>query len=183
MGLARRLDRLEDLAKKLDDKRGKLHPVQTDITNEEEILKAFDWTKTNLGPVGILVNNAGISRFSNLTEGKTEDWKAVLDTNVLALSIATREAIKSMRENKINGHIIHINSIAGHSVPPLPNYNVYPASKHAVTALTETLRQELTKLGSNIRVSVRMTLFFYHFLWQYLTSLPFYCSTRHIQII
>lgn len=81
----------------------------------------------------------------------------------MALSIATREAIKSMKENNVDGHVIHINSIAGHSVPPLPNYNVYPASKYAVTALTETLRQELTKMDSKIKVSVRMTRDFQSF--------------------
>lgn len=70
------------------------------------------------------------------------------------MAIATREAIRSMRENKIDGHIININSVVGHMVPILPNQNLYPASKHAVTAFTETLRLDLVKLGSKIRVSV-----------------------------
>ncbi|RZC42511.1 hypothetical protein BDFB_002988 [Asbolus verrucosus] len=58
-----------------------------------------------------------------------------------------------MKANNINGHIIHINSIFGHNVPNYPNLNVYPASKYAVTALTETLRQELNQLGSKIRIT------------------------------
>ncbi|KAJ3651610.1 hypothetical protein Zmor_017639 [Zophobas morio] len=58
-----------------------------------------------------------------------------------------------MKENKINGHIVHINSIAGHKVINVNAMSVYPASKFAVTALTETLRQELNHLGLKIKVT------------------------------
>lgn len=81
-------------------------------------------------------------------------WKKVLDTNVLGLCIATREAITIMNENDIPGHIIHINSVLGHYVAHLPGINMYPASKFAVTALTETLRQEFLAVDSKIRISV-----------------------------
>lgn len=60
-----------------------------------------------------------------------------------------------MKKNGIDdGHVIHINSVAGHTTAFLPGISVYPASKHAVTALTETLRQELLSKGSKIRVTV-----------------------------
>lgn len=62
--------------------------------------------------------------------------------------------MKIMKENKIHGHIIHINSTLGHQVINVPGMNVYPASKFAVTALTETLRQELNHLGLKIKISV-----------------------------
>jgi len=152
-GLARRKENVEELAKKLQGKSGKLHAVATDITKEEDIIKAFKWVKDNLGPVHILVNNAGVGRQTNLIEGDTKHWKDVLDTNVMGLCIATREAVKDMRANKADGHIIHINSILGHTVINMPNMNVYPASKHAVTALTETLRQELNSVGSKIKIT------------------------------
>ncbi|KAF2890678.1 hypothetical protein ILUMI_15495 [Ignelater luminosus] len=90
---------------------------------------------------------------TNLTDGDSQLWKEIFDTDVLGLCIATREAVKDMRENKVAGHIIHINSVGGHYIPNLPNTNVYPASKHAVTALTETLRQELNSIGSKIKVT------------------------------
>ena len=63
-----------------------------------------------------------------------------------------------MRENNISGHVIHMNAIAGHYVPsmPEPNFNVYPASKFAVTALTESLRQELRYHKTGIKVTVRL---------------------------
>lgn len=132
-----------------------MYAVKADLSKEEEILKAFEWTKNNLGPIHILINNAGcVALTTNLTEGDTNLWKKVLDLNVLSLCIATREAVKSMRENQVDGHIIHINSECGHKVPNFPILNVYPASKFAVTALTETLRQELNSIGSKIKITV-----------------------------
>jgi NADP+-dependent farnesol dehydrogenase len=148
VGLARRVERVEELAKKLQGKKGKLHAVKADITKEEDILKAFKWTSDNLGPVHILVNNAGLMQKTNLTtEGDTEKWRKIFDTNVMGLCIATREAVKIMQTKKIDGHIIHINSVVGHRILALAGRNVYPASKFAVTALSETLRHELRHLG------------------------------------
>ncbi|XP_018572839.1 farnesol dehydrogenase-like [Anoplophora glabripennis] len=153
VGLARRLDRMEALAKKLSGKKGKLYPVKTDVSKEEDILNAFKWVKENLGPVHILVNNAGILGQTNLTDGDTEIWKNVFNINVLGLCIATREAVRDMRANKVDGHIIHINSIAGHQVPNFPGIGVYPASKYAVRALAETLRLELLNMKSKIKIT------------------------------
>jgi NADP+-dependent farnesol dehydrogenase len=154
-GFARRSERVEELSKKLQGKKGKLFAVKVDMTKEDDILKGFKWVSEKLGPVHILVNNAGLTQQTNLTEGDTEKWKRIFDTNVLGLCIATREAVKIMKANKIDGHIIHINSVAGHTVPNFPGMNVYPASKHAVTALTETLRQEFNHLGLKIKITVK----------------------------
>jgi NADP+-dependent farnesol dehydrogenase len=152
-GFARRSERVEELSKKLQGKKGKLYAVKIDMTKEDDILKGFKWVSEKLGPVHVLVNNAGIAQPTNLIDGETEKWKKTLDTNVLGLCIATREAIKVMKANKIDGHIIHINSVAGHKVPNFPGLNIYPASKHAVTALTETLRQEFNNLGLKIKIT------------------------------
>lgn len=157
-GLARRVGKVEELAQKLKGKPGKLYAVQCDITKEADILKAFKWVKENLGPVYVLVNNAGVGVPSSLSDGKTEEWKTVLDTNVLGLSIATREAIRDMKDKGVAGHIIHINSINGHYICDMPNH-MYYGSKYAVTALTEVLRRELVKMGSRIRVTVRYFVF------------------------
>lgn len=96
---------------------------------------------------------------TTLIDGDSQAWKTIFDVNVLGLCIATREAVKSMKENNIDGHIIHINSIAGHKIPLFPGLNVYPASKHAITALTETLRIEFNTLGLKIKITVRKALF------------------------
>ncbi|EFA12618.1 farnesol dehydrogenase [Tribolium castaneum] len=153
VGVARRVALIETQAQKLSNKKGKLHAVKADLTVETDVLDAFKWTLENLGPVHILVNNAGILKEELLTRGQSEDWKRAFEVNVLALCIATREAVKIMNAHNIDGHIIHINSILGHHVAIEPKLNVYPATKHAVTALTETLRQELNSLGSKIKVT------------------------------
>ncbi|CAH1371969.1 unnamed protein product [Tenebrio molitor] len=152
VGLARRVERVEELAKRLQGKKGKLHACKADISKEQDILNAFKWTSDNVGPVHILVNNAGLTHRTNLTiDGSTEKWREIFETNVMGLCIATREAVKIMQANKIDGHIININSIVGHRILTLPGRNVYPASKFAVTALTETLRHELRHLGLKIK--------------------------------
>ncbi|KAJ3660780.1 hypothetical protein Zmor_005211 [Zophobas morio] len=153
VGLARRSEKVEEHAKKLTGKKGKLHAFKADVSKEEDILKAFKWVTENLGPVHILINNAGIVQQTNLVEGDTEKWQKIFDTNVIGLSVATREAVKIMKENKIDGHIVHINSIVGHKVAYHAFSNVYPASKYAVTALTETLRQEFNHLGLKIKIT------------------------------
>lgn len=135
-------------------KKGKLYPYKADITKEEEVLGLFKWVKENLGPVHILINNAGVGANTSLHDGDTQLWKKVLDLNVLALSMATREAVKNMRENNVDGHIIHINSLLGHKVCNIPFLSMYGASKYAVTALTETLRNELNSIGSKIKITV-----------------------------
>lgn len=157
VGIARRKERIEELANELKGEKGKLYAVKADVRKEEEILEAFKWIKENAGPVHILVNSAGIFRVTSLGNGDTQMWKDVLDVNVLALCIASREAIKDMKANNVDGHIIHINSIGGHR-PGVPTSNLSGASKYCVTALTETLRQELNATGSKIKISVTQTI-------------------------
>ncbi|XP_044260414.1 farnesol dehydrogenase-like [Tribolium madens] len=153
VGLARRSDKLQELASRLQNLPGKFHPIMADVTVEEDIMAAFTWVKTHLGTLHILVNNAGIAKPASLIDGPTEIFKKILDTNVLALTVTTREAVKLMRENGGEGHVVHVNSVAGHRVTDIPLMNVYFASKHAVTALAETLRLDLRREGSRIRVT------------------------------
>ncbi|KAF5293560.1 hypothetical protein FQA39_LY03045 [Lamprigera yunnana] len=153
VGFARRKEKMEEHARSLEGKSGKFYPFKADISKEEDILNGFKWVKENLGPLSILINNAGIKRNTNLVDGDTKLWKETFDTNVMGLCIATREAVKDMKANGIDGHIVHINSMAGHRVSQVVVTNVYPASKFAVTALTETLRLELNSIGSKIKIS------------------------------
>lgn len=71
------------LKNKLAKKQGKFHPYKCDISVESDILNAFDNIKKNIGPISILVNNAGIVSNSTLVEGKTEVWRKTLEVNVL----------------------------------------------------------------------------------------------------
>nr|XP_023022923.1 farnesol dehydrogenase-like [Leptinotarsa decemlineata] len=153
VGLARRIDKMEELARTLSGKRGYLYPVKCDITVESDILDAFQYVKNNLGPIHVLVNNAGVAKNTTLMDGDTESWKQILDVNVMGLAITTREAIKDMIENQIDGQIININSVFGHRVSQNVPLNIYPASKFAVTAFTESLRYEFCNAKSRIKVT------------------------------
>lgn len=153
IGVARRQEQLENIAENLVSKKGKFYPLRGDVSKEEDILEAFKYTKKNVGPVSILINNAGLIRKSFISESSTRDWVEVFNVNVLASCIAAREAIKHMKESNIDGHIVYMNSIAGHRIPNLPKFNNYTASKYAITALSETLRLELSALGSKIKVT------------------------------
>ncbi|XP_065159483.1 farnesol dehydrogenase-like [Atheta coriaria] len=156
VGLARREDVVEANAKRLAalaKNGGKLHGVKCDMTSESDILQAFAWTIKNVGPVHVLVNNAGVLRGNNLIDGDTNKWRQMIDTNFLGLCIATREACKIMMANDIPGHIIHINSITGHYHLHCPSVGIYGATKHAVTNVTDILRQELAGNHSQIKVT------------------------------
>ncbi|KAJ8931744.1 hypothetical protein NQ314_015276 [Rhamnusium bicolor] len=155
VALARRKDRLHELAVKLAGKKGKVYPVKADLSKEEDILNAFKWTKENVGPVHILINNAGTTDRVRLTDASTESYNKIIQLNVIGLCIATREAVRDMKANNVDGHIIHINSVLGHQVLGFPS-SVYSASKFAVTALAETLRLELNSLKSKIKITVRL---------------------------
>ncbi|XP_060515971.1 farnesol dehydrogenase-like [Cylas formicarius] len=153
VGVARRLEKLEELAAKWPGKNGQFIPLKGDISDKDDVLRIFKWIGDNVGPVSILINNAGVGKRTSIVNGNIDDWKTVMDTNFFGLAIASREAIKSMQDHHIDGHIVNINSTLGHVVINAPNQNLYPASKHAVTAFTETLRKDLVAMKSKIKVS------------------------------
>lgn len=135
-------------------KKGKLHAFQADMTKENDILDAFKWTKENIGPVQILVNNAGAIMPTTLINGNADLWKKSFELNVLGACIATREALGHMLNDDLCGHIVHINSYASQTHLNFPGTNVYGATKHALKSVAESLRFELNGIGSKIRVSV-----------------------------
>uniref|UniRef100_A0A182NGW3 Uncharacterized protein n=1 Tax=Anopheles dirus TaxID=7168 RepID=A0A182NGW3_9DIPT len=155
IGLARRVERVEQLKKEVPaEVAARLHAMKCDVSVERDIETTFQLIRDTYGGVDVLVNNAGIVRPQNLIElGHTADLRAVLDTNVTGLVLCSQWAYQSMVQRKVDGHIVHINSIAGHSVPNFPKVSIYPASKHAVTAITETMRQELRAAGTKIKVT------------------------------
>jgi NADP-dependent 3-hydroxy acid dehydrogenase YdfG len=146
---ARRLDRLEKLREAAPG--GDYLPIQCDVRDEQQIAAMFERIRETWGGIDALVNNAGLGHHAPLASGQSQHWREMLEVNVLALSICTREAVTDMRKRGDDGHVIHISSMASHRVPR--GSGMYSATKFAVRALTEGLRQELRELDSGIRVT------------------------------
>jgi len=143
---ARRKERLEAMAESRD-----ALALPCDMRDTDAIEALFATVRERWGGVDVLVNSAGLGRDAPLTSGRTDYWREMLEVNVLALCVCTREAIADMRARGDDGHVIHISSMAGHRVPP--GSGVYSATKFAVRSLTEGLRQELRAAESGCRVT------------------------------
>jgi NADP-dependent 3-hydroxy acid dehydrogenase YdfG len=122
------------------------------MRREDDVVALVATAREAFGGVDVLVNNAGLGRGAPLSSGATEAWREMLEVNVLGLAIATREAIEDMERRGVAGHVVHVSSMAGHRVPGVDS-GMYAATKFAVRALTEALRQELRARKSPIRVT------------------------------
>src|SRR6185369_13417632 len=147
---ARRVERLEALAEEIGVDR--VTVVKTDMRVEEDVVRLIAAARDRFGGVDALVNNAGLGRRAQVSSAPTALWREMLETNVLGLLIATREAVQDMERRKVAGHVVQVSSMAGHRVPGSDS-GVYAGTKFAVRAITEGLRQELRARKSPIRVS------------------------------
>ena len=147
---ARRIEKLEQLKNKLSKKYSvKIKLIQLDVRDRDAVKNAVDSLEDNWKIIDVLVNNAGLARgLSKIHEGDIDNWEEMIDTNVKGLLYVAREVLPLMAENE-TGHIINIGSTASHEV--YPNGNVYCATKHAVKALTKSMRMDTVE--KNIRVS------------------------------
>lgn len=173
VGLARRLERMEEYAKDLPEKQQKrFYPKKCDISCKESVDAAFDWIIEKLGRVDILINNAGIFVMGQLSTMDVNVPQQVLQTNVMGVVYCTQRAFRSMKERKFDGHVVIINSNLGHKIPSSgdqpPYMNMYGPSKFAVTAMTELYRQEFKGLGTKIKITVskdKNSIVFNHLLF------------------
>ncbi|XP_055915016.1 farnesol dehydrogenase-like [Eupeodes corollae] len=151
-------NRLEDIRNSIAfEERSRFYIKCCDVQDEEQVKEAFAFVESELGGVDVLVNNAGIVKSTELLKlDNTADIKLSLDTNVLGVVLCTREAFRSMKERGGDGHVVLINSTAGHitpNIPELPSLNIYPATKYAITSMTEVYRQEFSRHGTKIRIT------------------------------
>lgn len=150
---ARRLELLQELKSTHASDKGRLIPIKCDLRKEEEILSMFQRIEEEVGGVDICVNNAGIGRLSSLIDGLTEHWKEMLEVNVLASCICSRETIKSMRERGVDdGLIVNIGSIAGHKYNCENRVGFYGSTKKALISISEGLVSELATAKSRIKI-------------------------------
>jgi NADP-dependent 3-hydroxy acid dehydrogenase YdfG len=149
---ARRAERLEKLVSEVTQQGGEAMAVPADMSDEASIKAMFAAVRTHWGGVDVSVHNAGTGAMSTFAEGEPETWKAILDINVLAVSLCVKEALQDMA-GKPEGLILNLSSIYAHR-DQVPNFSYYQASKFAVKAFTNTLRAELHARKSPVRVAM-----------------------------
>ncbi|WP_428958783.1 SDR family oxidoreductase [Levilactobacillus brevis] len=148
---ARREDRLQDLVQEIKTQGGEATYAVTDVTNLDSVKTLAATALSAYGRVDVWMNNAGLMPQSALSEGRVKDWENMIDVNEKGVLYGINAVLGIMRKQQ-SGHIINTSSIAGHIVGP--GSAVYSATKQAVLAISDGLRQEEAQAGSHIRVTV-----------------------------
>ena len=146
---ARRADRINSLVSELTGQGGKALAVTTDVTDCVQVKALAEAAVRTYGRLDVMLNNAGLMPLSPLERLKVDEWDRMIDVNIKGVLYGIAAALPHMQRQKA-GHIINVSSVAGHKVRA--GGAVYAATKHAVRALTEGLRQEVKPY--NIRTTV-----------------------------
>jgi NADP-dependent 3-hydroxy acid dehydrogenase YdfG len=146
---ARRRARIQTLADELTGGGGKALAVTTDVTHCEQLKGLVDAAVQAYGRIDVMINNAGLMPQAPLECLKIDEWERMIDVNLKGVLYGIAAALPYMKQQKA-GHFINVSSVAGHRVGP--GFAVYAATKHAVRALSEGLRQEVKPY--NIRTTV-----------------------------
>src|SRR3989442_3295040 len=136
---ARRVDRIQSLADELTGSGGKALAIPTDVTHYDQVKRLVDAAVQTYGRVDVIINNAGLMPLSPLERLKIDDWNRMIDVNIKGMLYGIAAALPYMKQQQA-GQIINVSSVAGHKVRP--GNAVYAATKHAVLAISEGLRQE-----------------------------------------
>lgn len=146
---ARRMEKLQDLKKEIDGNSSNVHCVETDVTNRDDVEQLFKETMETFGTCDILINNAGIMPLSYMKNLHVDEWHKMVDVNITGVLHSLEFALPGMTEQN-SGHIVNISSVAGRTV--MKGSAVYSATKFAIRALSDGLRQELSP-DHHIRVT------------------------------
>lgn len=146
---ARRVDRLQQLENEIKKIGGQCIVISCDVTKRKDCESLVDTTMKKWSRIDILINNAGIMPLSFVKSLKIDEWEKMVDVNIKGVLFCTGAAVSHMI-NQNSGHIVNISSIAGRVV--FAAGSVYCATKYAVRAFSEGLRQELST-RNNIRVT------------------------------
>lgn len=144
---ARRADRLEKLCAELRANGAAIDAVPSDVLERSALQQLADLAMEKYGRIDVLINNAGVMPLSPLSALKVDEWELTLDVNIRGVLYGIAAVLPVMQAQQ-QGHIINVASIGAHSVSPTAA--VYCASKYAVRAISDGLRQETDK----IRVTV-----------------------------
>src|SRR5436305_3894716 len=146
---ARREDRLTDLAGRIESDGGRAVALFADVANEDNAREFVERTASELGRLDILVNNAGVMLLGPVEGADTDDWRTMVNVNLLGLLYCTHAALPLMREQG-GGHIVNLSSVAGKNANA--GSGVYNLTKFGVGAFSEALRQEIS--GAGIRTTI-----------------------------
>ncbi|KAH8306851.1 hypothetical protein KR018_008049 [Drosophila ironensis] len=159
VGLARRVERMEQMRDQMPaEQQDRFHAIHCDVGDLGSVTAAFDWLEERLGGCDVLVNNAGCLFPGQLLTLDPDHLQQTLNVNLMGVVHCTRRAFRSMQQREVAGHIVLMNSLTGEHIiaPPeeqLQTLNMYPLTKHAITALLEVLRQELHGFKTKIKVT------------------------------
>ncbi|MFI1645450.1 SDR family oxidoreductase [Streptomyces avidinii] len=145
---ARRTERLEALATRIEKAGGQAAWIRTDVTRRTDLLGLVDLARERYGRLDVLVSNAGVGLISPLDDLRVEDWEEMIDVNLKGVLYGIAAALPVFREQG-SGHFVNTVSTAGLRVVPLQS--VYAGTKNAVRTISEGLRQEA---GDSLRVTV-----------------------------
>ena len=138
---------MEETKRAIEQQGGRASVMTADVRDPLQIEKIVATAVKQTCRLDIMVNNAGLEFPSTILDGKPEEWRAMLETNVLALLVGCQAAVLAMRECGAEGHIINISSVSAQR----RNSGVYGATKHAVNVISASLRDELEE--DDIRVT------------------------------
>ncbi len=140
---ARRTERLKELDAEIAAFDGRALPVVMDVTDPDSVAAGFAAIETELGPIGILVNNAGVAATKPFLEQGEGEWRQVLDTNLDGARRVAQAAAVLMAKHGHGGSIINIASVLG--LRPAGQVSAYAAAKAALVSLTQTMALELAR--------------------------------------
>ena len=144
---ARRVDRLEKLVDAIEGAGGKAQARSLDVTSREDVQAFVDAARAAYGRIDVIINNAGVMPLSPMASLKVDEWDRMVDVNIKGVLHGIAAVLPAMNEQGA-GQIINIASTGGHTVSPTAA--VYCATKYAVRAISEGLRQENDKLRVTI---------------------------------
>ncbi|MFD1171780.1 SDR family oxidoreductase [Oceanobacillus picturae] len=148
---ARRENLLQDIVKEVEELGGEAVYAIVDVTKVEQVENLAKLAIDKFGKIDVWLNNAGIMPQSLLKQKKIEDWDAMIDINIKGTLYGIGAALPFMEAQK-SGHIINISSIAGHIAHA--GSSVYSATKWAVRAISESLREEMAQDETTVRVTI-----------------------------
>ena len=145
--VGRTAEPMEETKRAIEQQGGSASVMTADVRDPLQVEQIVATAVKQTGGLDIMVNNAGLEFPSTILDGKPEEWRAMLETNVLALLVGCQAAVMAMRECGAEGHIINISSVSAQR----RNSGVYGATKHAVNVISASLRDELEE--DDIRVT------------------------------